>query len=240
MHIETRILRGTVVALALLVLSVAAASPAAAQYYDRDNTLRFRGGLFEPDGDSEYWNDAETLFTGDASELEDFLAGFDYERALGGGGRLSLLLSASAFGGEDDREDLFFEDNFGNPIVHTATLDVASFTAGLKLDLLPRGRIRPYVGAGGGYYLWDLEERGDFVFSGPEFDEIFFETFQDDGATLGYYFLGGIAVPFNESWGVFAEGRWHRAEDELGGDFEDFGDLDLSGREISAGVSWTF
>lgn len=238
MHIETRIFRGAFVALALFVLSAATAAPAAAQFYDRDHTLRFRGGLFEPKGDSDYWEDSESLFTGDAADLEDVLLGFDYEKGLGS--HLSLLLSASGFSGEDDREDLVFEDQFGNPIVHTVTLDVASFTAGLKLDLFPHGPVRPYVGVGGGYYAWDLEERGDFVFVGPEFDEIFFDTFQDDGATLGYYFLGGVAIPFNESWGIFAEGRWHRAEDELGDDFEDFGDLDLSGREISAGFAWTF
>ena len=240
MHIETRFFRGALVALALLALSAVTAAPAAAQFYDRDHTLRFRGGLFEPEGDSEYWEDSESLFTGDAAELEDALLGFDYELGLGDSGHLSLLLSASGFSGEDDREDLFFVDELGNPIVHTVTLDVASFTAGLKLDLFPRGPVRPYVGVGGGYYVWDLEEEGDFVFSGPQFDEIFFDTFQDDGATLGYYFMGGVAIPFNESWGIFAEGRWHFAEDELGGDFEDFGDLDLSGREISGGVSWTF
>lgn len=238
MHIETPIFRGALVALALLVLSTAV--PASAQYYGGDHTLRFRGGLFEPEGDSEYWDDAEALFTGEASDLEDTLLGFDYDLGLGGGGHLSLLFSVSGFSGEDDREDLFFEDQLGNPIVHTVTLDIASFTAGLKVNLFPNARVRPYVGAGGGYYVWDLEERGDFVFSGPQFDEIFFETFQDDGATLGYYFMGGVAIPFTPSWGLFAEARWHRAEDELGGDFEDFGDLDLSGREISGGFSWTF
>lgn len=237
---ESRIFRGALAALALLALAAVTAAPASAQFYDRDHTLRFRGGLFEPDGESEYWEDAETLFTGDASELEDLLLGFDYELGLGGAGHLSLLVSASAWSGEDERADLFFEDQLGNPITHRVTLDVASFTAGLKVNLFPHGPVRPYVGAGGGYYLWDLEERGDFVFSGPQFDEIFFEVFQDDGATLGYYFQGGVEIPFNENWGVFAEGRWHSAEDELSGDFEDFGDLDLSGREISGGVTWTF
>jgi hypothetical protein len=42
------------------------------------------------------------------------------------------------------------------------------------------------------------------------------------------------------SFAVFAEGRWHNAEDELSDDFEDFGDLDLSGRELTGGISWTF
>jgi len=236
MHIEIRAFRGALVALGAIALAAVTAAPASAQYYHRDNTLRFRGGLFQPDGDSKYWNDAKELFTGDASDLEDAIVGIDYERDLTGDGRLSLLFSGSAYEGQDDREDRFFEDQLGNPIVHTVTLDLATFTAGLKLNLIPNGAVQPYVGAGGGYYVWSLEERGDFVFD----DSIFSETFKDDGATLGYYFMAGVAIPFNENWGVFAEGRWHKADDELGGDFEDFGKLDLSGREFSAGFGWTF
>lgn len=237
MQNQLRTLRGLVAAVALLAL----AAPASAQFYGGDNTLRFRGGLFEPDGESEYWEDTAVLFTSDAAELEDAILGFDYQRGLAGGGRLSLLLSLSGFEGEEDREDRFFlEEPGGFPIEHRATLTVTSVTAGLSLNLAPRAPVQPYVGLGGGYYVWELEERGDFVFEGPEFDEIFTERFVDDGATLGYYWLAGVEVPFGRNWGVFAEGRWHRAEDELGGDFEGFGDLDLSGREISAGFSWTF
>lgn len=237
MQIQLRILRSLVATAALLAL----AAPASAQFYDRDNTLRFRGGLFEPEGDSEYWDDSAALFTSDAAELEDLILGFDYQRSLAGNGRLSLLLSASAFEGEEDREDRFFvEEPGGFPIEHRATLTVASFTAGLNLNFAPNAPVQPYVGVGGGFYVWELEESGDFVLEGPQFDEIFRERFVDDGAAIGYYWLAGVAVPLGPGWGVFAEGRWHRAEDELGGDFEGFGDLDLSGREISAGFSWTF
>lgn len=238
MKIQLRVVRGFIATAALLAL----AAPAMAQpYYGGDNTLRFRGGLFEPDGESEYWDDAAALFTSKASELEDVILGFDYQRGLAGRGKLSLLLSATAFEGEEVREDRFFvEEPGGFPIRHRATLTVASFTAGLNYNFAPRAPVQPYIGAGGGFYMWELEERGDFVFEGPQFDEIFRERFVDDGATLGYYWLAGLAVPIGRSFAVFAEGRWHRAEDDLGGDFEGFGDLDLSGREISGGFSWTF
>ena len=39
---------------------------------------------------------------------------------------------------------------------------------------------------------------------------------------------------------VFAEGRWDRADDELGGDFEDLGTIDLSGRRVFGGLAWHF
>ena len=38
---------------------------------------------------------------------------------------------------------------------------------------------------------------------------------------------------------LFAEGRWTRVDDDLNKDFDGFGKIDLSGREIAAGVSWT-
>ena len=240
MKIEFNARRGATVALAVLVLAALAAAPAAAQYYGGDNTLRFRGGLFEPDGDSQYWDDAEALFSGDASELEDTVIGVDYRRSLDPAGRFSLLVSGSAYEGEDRREDLFFVDELGFPIEHDVFFTLATFTAGVNINLIPHGPIRPYVGAGGGYYVWELEETGDFVFSTSAGDEIFFETFIDDGATFGYYYLAGVEVPINPSFGLFAEARWHRADDELSDDFEDFGELDLSGREITGGFSWTF
>ncbi|MFP3942036.1 MAG: outer membrane protein [Thermoanaerobaculia bacterium] len=240
MTTELRGFRAAIVALTLLT-AAGSAVPASAQYYGGDHTIRFHGGLFEPDGESEYWEDAEAIFTGDASEFEDAILGFDYRMGLGDGQRLGLLLSVSGFEGQDDREDLRFVDSQGFPIIHEATLEVTALTAGVTFNFAPRAAVQPYVGVGGGYYLWDLEESGDFVFQGPEFDEIFTATFQDDGATLGYFWLAGVEVPVGPSWSLFAEGRWHRAEDDLGGpDFEGFGDLDLSGRAISGGVSWTF
>lgn len=238
---STTILRRSVLAtLAVALLSTLAAAPASAQYYGGDNTLRFRGGLFEPDGDSNYWNDSAALFSGDASDLEDAVIGIDYRRDLDPMGRFSLLVSGSVYEGEDRREDLFFVDDRGFAIEHDAIFTLATFTAGLNVSLIPHGPLRPYVGAGGGYYVWELEETGDFVFPVGGVDEIFFESFLDDGATFGYYYLAGLEVPLNPSFALFAEARWHRADDELSGDFEDFGTLDLSGREISGGFSWTF
>ena len=50
--------------------------------------------------------------------------------------------------------------------------------------------------------------------------------------------MGGLQVPVSRRLSVFAEGRWTRVDDDLEGDFEDFGKIDLSGKEIAAGLSW--
>lgn len=235
---STRIRILQTVAVAAAVASLAA--PASAQYYPRDNALRFRAGLFEPDGNSQYWDDAQTLFTGGPSDFQDTIGGVDFRMGLGEGGQLSLLFSGSGYEGQDHRRYRDFVDSRGNEIRSRATLDIESFTAGLMWDFLPRGPVRPYVGVGGGYYLWQLEESGDFIDFGSAGSPIFHDRFKDDGATLGYYWLAGLSVPLGYDWALFAEGRWHNAEDTLGGDFDGLGKLDLSGREISAGFSWSF
>lgn len=234
---------GAVVAGACALLFVAVAGPAAAQYHQRgggDHSLRVRAGIFEPDGESQYWTDAADLFTGGPAEFEDFSGGFDYALGLGEGGRLSLLISGSVWEGSDQRHYLDFVDNRGNEIEHDATLGMATFTAGLKVDLAPRSPVRPYVGAGGGLYVWDLEESGEFIFFAPGGNDIFGDTFSDDGATAGWYYMVGLEIPLGPGFSILGEARWHEAEDDLGGDFEDFGKLDLSGREITGGLAWRF
>lgn len=232
--------RITLAAFALALVAGLALAPAlqAQRYDDRSHMFRVRAGLYELEGDSDYWDDAAFEFTGDVDDFEDVVAGLDYRLGLGNG-RLGLLISASGYGGESDRAYRDFTDNFGDEIVHTATLDIAAFTAGLTIHLAPRhAAVQPYVGAGGGVYLYDLEERGEFI----DFDtfEIFDEVFITDGNATGYFFLAGIDIPVSQNLALFAEGRWHRAEDELSDDFDGLGDIDLGGREISAGLAFTF
>lgn len=234
----TSLRRTVLTALAAILIAGLAAGPASAQYYNRENTLRFRVGLFEPDGESQYWDDTATVFTGDPSDFEDTLVGFDYR--LGLGDHLSLQFSASDYSGQDRRSYLDFVDGAGGEIRHTATLDITSLTAGLVLRFAPHAAVSPYVGAGGGLYSWTLEERGRFIDFGSPGLDVFNAGFKDDGDTFGYYVQAGLDIPLGAGWALFAEGRWHEADDELSGDFDGFGTLDLSGREISGGVSWTF
>jgi len=230
--------RTILAALAVILIAGFAAGPASAQYYGREHTLRFRVGLFQPDGESQYWDDAAGIFSGDASDFEDTLAGFDYRMGLGE--HLALLISASDYSGEDHRTYLDYVDGTGAEIRHTASLDITSLTAGLVLRFAPNAAVQPYIGAGGGLYSWTLEERGRFIDFGSQNLDLFRADFQDEGDTFGYYLQAGLDVPLGAGWALFGEGRWHQADDELSGDFEGFGTLDLSGRELAAGVSWTF
>ena len=221
---------------------IAAASPSFAQtrrpYNPDPNTLRLRIGQFEPDGDSQYWDQREIDFTGSADDFEDTIFGVDYTRMLSE--RFGVLVSASRYEGSSRAAFLDFEDPFGFDIVHDTTLEITQLDLGLVFHLLRRDAVvSPYIGGGIGFYGYDLEESGEFIDFDGGFD-IFEGTFTDDGNAVGAFFLVGIEIPITEQIGVFGEGRWHSVEDELGGDFDAFGDIDLGGTELAAGVSFRF
>lgn len=231
--------RTTLVLAALLIAAAPswAQSPHYRKAYPRDDAFHLRLGLFTPDGDSEYWEDKELQFTGEAQDLENLVFGADY--LMGLGDRMSLLFSGSFFEGDTTQSYLDFVDNRGDRIRHDTTLDIGSLTAGLVFHLTgPGAAIRPYIGIGGGLYFWQLEEDGDFIDENTPRLDIFNAQLRSDGVTPGYFGVVGVEVPIGRTISLFGEGRWTQAEDELSGDFEDFGKIDLSGREVSAGISW--
>lgn len=227
--------------LVLLGFLMAAAPSWAQTYrnYERDGAFRLRAGLFQPEGSSEYWEEKEVDFTGDIDDFENVSIGGDYLWSFNR--RTGLLLSGSYFKGDSTNSYRDFVDNFGNRIRHDTTLQVSSLTAGFHLQLTgPDAAVIPYLAAGGGIYFWNLEEAGDFIDFGPSRPEVFTARLESDGVAPGFFGLVGFEVPFGRTLSFFAEGRWTRAEDKLEGDFEGFGDIDLSGREFAAGLSWSF
>lgn len=223
-------------AAALILATFAEAQPA----YDRgsDNAIRFRIGLFTPDGDSAYWDDNFDVFTGEADDFQEASLGIDFLYGLGPGG---ILLSGDFYEGEEDQAYRDFVDDQGFDILHRTRVSINSVTAGYLLQFARGSRLVPYVGAGGGVYFWELEEEGDFIDFFPADPEIFNGSFQDEGEAFGWYWLAGLELRLGPQWGAFVEARGQDVDDELGGeDFEDFGTIDLSGLNVSGGVSFTF
>lgn len=202
-------------------------------------SFRIQLGEFQPDGDSRYWDDSAFDFDRTADDFEDAAFGVSYIKPLGD--RLGLQISGFFYEGTEDLAYRRFEDQFGNDIVHTTELELAAVTLGLIYKFGgPNAALIPYVGAGGGVYAWRLSEFGDFIdFSDPQ-REIFDDFFEDEDEALGFYFTTGLEVPLADTWGLFAEARWDHADADLGGDFRDLGELDLSGRSYSAGISFNF
>lgn len=217
------------------------AAPAVAQrgWYAADQHFRLRIGGFQPEGDSDYWRNKEVDFTGEAAELEDLTVGFDYRVDLAP--HFGLLFSGSLFDGQMEQTYRNFVDSEGADISHDTRLEIVSTTVGGVFLLTgPRAPVRPYVGAGGGIYFWQLQEDGDFIDFTPPPPVIFGATLDSEGTAFGWYLLGGFEVPVGRNWSFFAEGRWHSVEDDLADELEDLGTVDLSGTELGAGISWRF
>jgi hypothetical protein len=235
----SRTIRVIIALSGLLVLALPAfAQRQGRRYYaERDQEFRVHLGSFLPDGESEYWLDKERDFTGGVDDLENASIGLDYILPLAN--RFSLMFSGAVFEGDTTQAYRDFEDNFGDRIRHDTTLGIAAGTLGVLIHLAgPDAAIQPYLGAGGGAYSWRLEESGDFIDFGSSTLEIFSATLESEGVAFGYYGLVGLSAPITHRLSIFAEGRWTDVDDELSDDFEGFGNIDLSGREFAAGLSW--
>ncbi|HEV2845553.1 MAG TPA: hypothetical protein VG477_11950, partial [Thermoanaerobaculia bacterium] len=68
-----------IIALAgLLVASMPAFAQARSYYPEREGAFRIHLGGFQPDGESEYWEDNEEDFTGSVDDFENVSFGLDY------------------------------------------------------------------------------------------------------------------------------------------------------------------
>ncbi len=209
------------------------------QHWPGQSNIRFSLGEFAPDGSSSYWEDKEIDFTGSTDELADITLDIDYIYYWTE--RFGALVSMGGWQGKQTQSYRDFVDLSGRDISHLTTVEGVWLDFGLVFHLFDRRRaIMPYVGAGGSVVFWELSEEGEFIDFDRSPPEVFNDAFFADGDAFGWFFLVGLEVPVSDSVALFAEGRWRRAEDELGSDFAGFGTLDLSGRSITGGVSFVF
>ncbi len=200
-------------------------------------SIRFRVGLFTPEGDSQYWEDKFVDFTGSADSFRDFTWGLDYMWRISH--TSGVLFGASFFNGKATQSYYDWVDADGRDISHTTSLQLWDLTAAFVWRV-GRGGLVPYVGLGGGFQNWRLEESGSFIDFGDPDLPIVFAGYRSTGWTYEVFGLAGVDVPLGFRWSFFVEGRYRYSEDELTDDFSGFGTIDLSGTELTAGLSWNF
>ncbi len=198
---------------------------------------RFYLGIFEPEGDSQYWDESFDVFTGSASDFEDLVFGADYlwftSRNAG------LLFGVSGYDGRTTQSYLDWTDADGRDIGHATTLGLVDLTAAYIVRF-GRGSLRPYLGGGGGLLWWELREEGSFIdFGDPEIPVIY-ASYLADGNTWELFALAGVDIRLSHRWSFFFEGRYRWADDELNKDFAGFGTIDLSGTQAAGGLSFNF
>lgn len=229
----------------MLVFAVAIASLVTAQAEAQGNwragdfgSWRFFMGIFEPEADSQFWDEYFLDFTGSPSDFQDLVFGTDYLwRTSRHGG---LLFGASFYEGKTTLAYRDWVDADSRDISHTTSLDLSDFTAAYVLRF-GRGSLRPYVGGGGGILWWRFREEGYFIdFSDQENLPIFFGNYNADGLTWELLAIAGLDFRLSHRWSFFFEGRYRWAEDELNKDFSGFGTIDLSGGQMVGGFSYNF
>lgn len=203
------------------------------------SVIRGSLGVFSPDGESRYWEEKSRDFTTTVSDYDDFTFALDYLYFVSP--RLGALFSIGGWEGESTQGYRDFVDNLGNEIEHVTTVDAVWLDFGLVFHLLGRrAPVMPYVGAGGSFIGWELAEEGEFIDFGFNPPEVITDLFVADGETFGFFVLVGLEIPLGSSAALFAEARWRDADVELRQDFAGFGTLDLSGRSLTAGLSFSF
>ena len=121
---------------------------------------RFFMGIFEPEANSQFWDDYFVDFTGSPSSFQDLVFGTDYLwRTSRHGG---LLFGISFYEGKSTLAYQDWVDADGQDISHTSTLSLWDLSAAYVLRY-GRGSVRPYVGAGGGMVWWQFREEGYFI-----------------------------------------------------------------------------
>jgi hypothetical protein len=198
---------------------------------------RFYMGIFEPEANSQFWDDYFIDFTGSPSDFQDLVFGTDYLwRTSGNGG---LLFGASYYEGKSTLAYQDWVDADGQDISHTSSLRLSDLTAAYVLRF-GASSLRPYLGGGGGLLWWQFREEGYFIDFTDDELPIFFGNYRADGLTWELFALVGLDFRLSHNWSFFFEGRYRWSEDEMGGDFSGFGTIDLSGGQMVGGLSYNF
>lgn len=225
----------------LCLLGIASVAGAQRSWVPGDTgSIRFRLGLFQPEADSSYWSEKFDVWTGDADDFQDLVWGID--GVWMAGPNWGMQFGSSWYQGATTQSYRDYVDDSGREISHRTELSTWDLTAAFLFKPLRESMVRPYFGIGGGLLSWRLLEYGDFIDFTPQGDgAVVYATYRDDGTTFMAFGLAGLEFFSGNGWSFFVEGRWKEAEPSLGGGFGDLNqELDLSGLELSAGISWNF
>jgi opacity protein-like surface antigen len=227
--------------------------------------ISFRVGYFIPAATSDLW---VTEFENMSFEKSDFQGAnflFSYEYFISN--EVSFMLSVDGYSkqkrghyidyvGEDiDFEYYAFDYGEGYLIEHAFSVSITPIQASLKFTPLGRkGKFIPYVGGGGGIYLWTVRLYGEMIdFSAPELfydpniDEyvygwpVFEVDARDEGKiAFGYHVFGGFMIPIANRMSVDVEFKYNKLTGNLTEGFEGFEPFDLGGYQVTLGINYWF
>jgi hypothetical protein len=233
----------------IAVASLAIHAPASAAAPGYGDAFNFRIGGFFPTGGGDFWETNEAAFTLDSSDFDGFTGGIGYAMSMSN--YVDLGFNADFYAESVRSADRFFNDQFGNPILHDTrlfemplTIDVKIMPAGRFARRGPDGRhyVRrpvPYIGGGIGGIYWQYEEEGDFVASDLS---VVYDRLTESGMAFETHAFAGIEFPMSPGWNLTLEGRYSWSDTNVGGAFATVnpGRLELGGASFYVGGSMRF
>ena len=162
------------------------------------------------------------------------------------GPQLDVVIGVAWSGSRTGSEYRHFWDQDSLPIAQTTSLQRVPITASLKFYPRPRGRavgnfawvpapVAPYVGAGVGALWSEFRQVGDFVDFTSASLPVFTDNYISKSWTFTAHAFAGLEINVGPRTFVTTEARYTWAKPALGGDFEGYGRMNLSGLQVTAG-----
>jgi hypothetical protein len=210
--------------------------------------LTIRGGYGTATGRSDLFDlatDTLTLGRGDFAGLA-LAADVAISRP---GSRLDIVAGSGMTSSSAPSEFRNWTDTDDRPIEQTTSFRRIPLTVGAKAYLVPRGRaigrfawvpakLAPYVGAGVGATWYRFRQSGDFMDYATR--EIFTDDLESSGWGATGYAGAGLDVALGPHVALTTDARYTYAKASVGGDFEGFDRIDLSGFATTLGFTFRF
>jgi hypothetical protein len=206
-----------------------------------------RGGYSFASAESDIYDFFGEVLTIEKNDFDSFVLGVDVAWTLHS--RVDAVFGFEVTRPTIDSEYREFVEDNDAPIVQATRLTTFPVTASLKLYLAPRGRqvsrfgfipgkVRPYVGGGGGFVWYRLEQAGDFV----DFEDlsIFTAQLQSEGWGWAGQAFGGADFSLSPRIYLTFELRYLWMDAGVSGDFEGFEPIDLGGLRTTGGIGVSF
>lgn len=232
------------------LVSAGAARPAAAQEGGEGFLFRapvasviVRGGWTNPAAGGDLFAFTREQLTVDRGDFGSTSFGADL--ALHVSPRVDLVLGGSFARSRAPSEFREWVDQDQAAIEQTTEFRRIPVTASARFYLTPRGRsvgryawvparFAPYVGAGGGMTWYKFRQAGDFV--DYETLDVFPDQLETNGRAATAHAMAGVDMTLTNHFGLTAEARYGVGRGPVGGDFQGFDRIDLSGATATVGL----
>ena len=236
---------------ALVLLGVVLPSAVSAQdgylFRKPSVTVALRLGAAVPNTSDDIYDFFTEELTLDRKDFTSAVFGMDLAAHVNPQLDVVLGIGTAASSKRSEFRDWVDQDDL--PIEQTTRLIRVPITAGLKYYLVERGRsvgryayvpakVLPYIGAGGGLQWYELKQEGDFI--DHETLEVFTDRLVSSGTTPTAHVMAGAEWWFSTRFGLTVDGRYSWSKSDLDRDFSDFDKINLSGVQLTTGLSVRF